>query len=96
MFIISLTYITPIGEVDKHLQAHVEYLKEQYKLGYFIASGRKNPRTGGIILSNLNDRSMLENVLNKDPFKRNGIANYDIIEFEPTMASEELKFLIKE
>jgi uncharacterized protein YciI len=50
MFIISLTYICDLKEVDKILPEHIDYLKIQYKKGNFIASGRKVPRTGGIIL----------------------------------------------
>jgi uncharacterized protein YciI len=52
MFIVSLTYKRPLEEVYRHLDAHVAYLKQEYANGSFIASGRKVPRTGGIILCN--------------------------------------------
>lgn len=45
-----------MDKVEEHLTAHVEYLKEQYSLNNFIASGRKVPRTGGVILSNIKNR----------------------------------------
>ena len=41
MFIINLTYIKPLEEVEKHLQKHINFLDQHYKKGYFIASGRK-------------------------------------------------------
>lgn len=85
MFIVSLTHIKPLEEVEKHLEAHVEYLKKQYAANSFIASGRKVPRTGGVILSKLEDRDTLEKILEEDPFKIHGIADYEIIEFIPTM-----------
>jgi len=78
MFIISLTYIVNLEKVDELLQLHVEYLKEQYKKGNFIASGRKIPRTGGIIFSKLKSLEKLQEVLNKDPFKINNLATYKI------------------
>ena len=53
MFIVNLTYKVSLDEVDKYLQDHVEYLKVQYDQKNFIASGRKNPRDGGVILSKL-------------------------------------------
>ncbi|MGB5990000.1 MAG: YciI family protein [Marinifilaceae bacterium] len=56
MFIISLHYKVSMDKVEEHLTAHVEYLKEQYSLNNFIASGRKVPRTGGVILSNIKNR----------------------------------------
>jgi len=96
MFIISLTYICPLKEVDKVLELHVTYLKEQYALGHFIASGRKVPRTGGIILSQMNSLEKLEKVLELDPFKINGLAQYDIREFIPSMSSAEFENLKEE
>jgi uncharacterized protein YciI len=81
MFIVSLTYIVELEKVDNLLPLHVEYLKKQYKKGNFIASGRKIPRTGGIILSKLNNLEKLQNILNEDPFKINDVAKYDIQEF---------------
>jgi uncharacterized protein YciI len=43
MFIVSLTYKRPLEEVDRQLDAHVAYLKQEYANGNFIASGRKVP-----------------------------------------------------
>lgn len=88
MFIISLTYIKPIEEVDKHLAAHVEFLKEQYANKKFITSGRKIPRTGGIIISNANSLEEVKSIITHDPFYINNIANYEITEFIPSMAAE--------
>ena len=51
MFIISLTYTQSLEAIDQHLEAHVAFLKEQYAKGLFIASGRKVPRSGGVILA---------------------------------------------
>jgi len=93
MFVAVLTYKVPIEEVEKHLNEHVEFLKEQYEAGNFIASGRKVPRTGGVILSNMKNKNELEQVLAQDPFNINKVADYEIIEFVPTMTSKELEFL---
>jgi uncharacterized protein YciI len=88
MFIVSLTYKRPLEEVDSHLDAHVAYLQQEYANESFIASGRKVPRTGGIILSNIKTRDELEAILTKDPFYIAGIADYDIMEFIPGMVAE--------
>ena len=93
MFIISLTYKAPTSVVDEHLAAHVEFLKEQYAKGNLLASGRKIPRTGGVILSNISGKEDLEKVIAQDPFNQNGVADYDIIEFVPTMTCQQLNFL---
>jgi len=88
MFIVSLTYKRPLEEVYRHLDAHVAYLKQEYANGSFIASGRKVPRTGGIILCNSKTRDELEVILANDPFNKAGIAEYDIMEFIPSMVAE--------
>ncbi|MDA8090613.1 MAG: YciI family protein [Nitrospiraceae bacterium] len=93
MFIVSLEYKKPLAEVDSHLPAHIEYLKAQYKAGNFLLSGRKNPRTGGIILSNVKTKENLDQILKRDPFYQHQVADYDIIEFEPSMTCKELEFL---
>ncbi|TVM33039.1 YciI family protein [Oceanidesulfovibrio marinus] len=88
MFIVSLQYIRPIEEIDANLEAHVAYLREEYAKGSFIASGRKTPRTGGVILSTIGSRDELESILARDPFNKAGVAEYAIIEFTPTMVAE--------
>ncbi len=93
MFIIDITYKVELSQVDEHLEAHIEYLKEQYANGNFIVSGRKVPRTGGIILSNLTIKKELEEILDKDPFKINKVARYTIVEFVPSMTSKELEVI---
>ncbi|WP_303316415.1 YciI family protein [Flavivirga abyssicola] len=95
MFIINLTYKTELEKVDQHLNEHIEFLNEQYELRNFIASGRKIPRTGGIILSKVENKSELEKIIEKDPFKINELADYQLIEFIPSKTCEELKFLIE-
>jgi uncharacterized protein YciI len=93
MFIINITYKTSLEKIDEYLKAHRDYLKEQYSRGNFIASGRKNPRTGGIILSKLTSYKKLECILNEDPFKKAEIADYEIIEVEISMTSKEYENL---
>lgn len=87
MFIVSLTYERPLEEIDSHLDAHVAWLQEEYGKGSFIVSGRKVPRTGGVILSGIKTRDELQSILLKDPFYQAGIAKYDITEFVPSMVA---------
>ena len=93
MYIVNLTYKVSLEAVDNYLDNHVEYLNEQYQLGNFHASGRKVPRTGGIILSKMSDKNELLKTIAKDPFKTNDLADYEITEFTPTKTCEELEFL---
>lgn len=95
MFIVQLTYKTPISEVDKYLQAHREFLDYYYKQGLLVASGPMKPRTGGIIIAATNDRASLESIFKKDPYYLAELADYQFIEFTPIKHRDELKELIQ-
>ena len=47
LFMVSLQYKVPLSMVEQHLPAHRFFLEQQYQAGTFIASGPKEPRTGG-------------------------------------------------
>mgnify|MGYP002710806580 CR=1 FL=1 len=88
MFIAILTYKKPLEEVDHFLQAHRGYLAEHYAAGDFIASGPQTPRVGGVILMKAESRAEIDSIIEQDPFNINGIADYRIVEFTPTMFVE--------
>ena len=83
MFLVLITYKKPINEIEQHLAAHREFLELGYQKNYFIVSGPRNPRDGGIILSQLTDRKLLEDNLKDDPFIVYDLADYEIVEFVP-------------
>ncbi|MBN2427802.1 MAG: YciI family protein [Deltaproteobacteria bacterium] len=90
MFIVNLSYIKPLDTVDRHLPEHKEFLREQYAKGVFIVSGRKVPRTGGVILARGKSRKELLAILEADPFFRDGIADYEVTQFTPSLVAEGL------
>ena len=95
MFIAILTYKKPLSEVDNYLSAHREYLAKHYAIGDFITSGPQIPRIGGVIMIKANNREAVDAIISEDPFHINDIANYQIVEFTPTMfCNEELKTIL--
>ena len=94
MFIVQLSYKSPISEVDKYLQAHREYLDYYYKQGLILASGPMKPRTGGIIIALTTNRQHLESILQQDPYVLADIVDYHLTEFTPVKHRDELKDII--
>ena len=94
MFIVNLTYIKPLDEVEKFLEKHIDFLNQYYTEGHFIASGRKNPRTGGIILMRAKNKDAVQEIIAYDPFYQNKIAQYDVIEFEASKYCPEFETII--
>ncbi|MEN0617463.1 YciI family protein [Klebsiella indica] len=92
--VVVLTYHKPLNEVDALLAEHVAWLKKGYSAGIFLASGRKIPRSGGVILAKGDDLDLLHNWLRQDPFQQSGIANVEIIPFEATMTAPSLQNLL--
>ena len=93
MFIVTLTYQKPEAAIDAALEGHRVFLREQYAAGVFLMSGRLQPRTGGVIIAHGVDRATLDALLLRDPFHREGIASYAVVEFVPTMTAPELSGL---
>ncbi|WP_128437094.1 YciI family protein [Streptomyces cyaneus] len=91
MFVLELTYTAPLDAVDAVLEAHVAWLDEQYEKGTFLASGRKNPRDGGVILAVAEDRARIEELVATDPFVGAGVCAYRVTEFAATKTAPELE-----
>ncbi|MCF6689264.1 YciI family protein [Raoultella terrigena] len=87
IYVVVLTYIKPLEEVDSHISEHVEWLKQGYSDGVFLASGRRIPRNGGVILAKSDSIESLKARLSQDPFQKLKIANADIIPFDSSMSA---------
>lgn len=92
MFVLDVTYIAPIEAVEPLVEAHMRWVATGYERGWFEASGRKNPRTGGIILAR-GERETIEAFLAEDPFVTGGVATYMVTETMFTRTIEGLEGL---
>ena len=95
MFIIDLHYIAPLEKLDAHMTEHVKYLQKYYKQNVFVASGRKVPRTGGIILALTKSREELDTIIKEDPFYIHKLAEFNVTEFMTSQSHPEIKKLLK-
>lgn len=93
MFLILLRYKKPLSEVERFVSEHREYLARHYASGHFLLSGRKEPRDGGVILAKADTKSEIEEIVSGDPFHREQIAEYEIVEFVASMAASHLASL---
>jgi uncharacterized protein YciI len=91
MFVIELTYKADLAEIDAHMAAHVAFLKKYYASGNFLVSGRKIPRDGGIILAVGTSRAQIERIVEEDPFSRQGLADFRIIEFRASQRAGDIQ-----
>ena len=88
MFVLLLTYVRPVEEVDALMREHMAWLNEHYDAGRFVVSGRQVPRTGGVILARGDDREEIERIAAADPFVSGGVATCEVIQFRASQTAD--------
>ena len=83
MILVSLHYTVPIDQIDAYLEPHRALLNDLAARGIIICSGPKKPRTGGVILMNVDSINAAQHILSADPFMQQNLATYDYTEFTP-------------
>jgi uncharacterized protein YciI len=91
LFVAVLTYLRPLEEMDAAGPDHIAWLKQGYDAGRLLASGRRVPRTGGIVIARGTNVAEVEAYLRTDPFQQRGLAHADIYPFEAVMLSDAMK-----
>jgi len=94
MIIVDLTYKVDLATLEQHLAAHREFLEKYYQQGYFLASGPKEPRTGGIIIALTDDLQELVAILAADPFYLHEVADYKFTIFKPVKSHPVIRELL--
>ncbi|AJQ93678.1 YciI family protein [Gynuella sunshinyii] len=90
MFVVTIEYKVDLSQVEPHISAHMKYIEEYYQAGHFLLSGRKQPRTGGVILAKAESMAQMQAIVAEDPFFKADIADFEIIEFIASNSSAEL------
>lgn len=96
MYIIDLHYIVPLEKLDAQMNNHVKFLNTYYKQNVFLTSGRKVPRTGGIIIAAGKSKEAIEAIMQEDPFCIHGFAEFTVTEFLNSQMHPAFKKMMKE
>jgi uncharacterized protein YciI len=93
MYAVALIrYRAPVEQVVVYQDPHRAYLRELKAKGVLIASGPCNPRFGGILLLRVGDDDVkaLDAIRDGDPFVQNGVAQYELLGWNPVIGKEDL------
>ena len=87
-----IRYRKPLEDVLVHQDTHRAYLRELKEKGVLIASGPMNPRFGGMLLLRVgaDDAKALDAVRDGDPFFQSGVAQYELIGWNPNIGKDDL------
>lgn len=92
MYVVYLNYFRPVEEVEALLAPHIAWLDRYFNSGEFIAAGRKDPRTGGMIMVKEMERARLDAILAEDPFV--AVAHYEVTKINVTRTHEAFSGLL--
>lgn len=83
MFVAISVYLKPLEELDRFAAAHGAWIMKHYASGRILGSGRRVPPVGGVILARGESLEEIQAILAEDPFSQNGLAKYELFEFNP-------------
>lgn len=95
-FLVFIRYKVPIEVVEQHTPEHRSYLRTLYEKGDLLFSGPLVPRTAGVLWAQAAEKSRVEEFTKADPFYKNGVADYEILEFNPVMNAPVLDALFSQ
>ena len=95
MYIILIQYKKPDNLVREHKNEPEDFIREQIDQGNFITAGQRNPNTGEVVLSCIQDIENLHDIISHDPFFKYRTAHYEIIEFSPDKSCQELETILE-
>ena len=99
MFLILITMTASADRVQAALTAHRAFIRDQLDAGTLLLTGLKREdrgeTTGGMMLFRAANRAELSTLLLNDAFFCEGIANYAITEFRPSLAADGLEALLE-
>lgn len=90
LFIIDFTYTESLSRIDEVIDEHRAWLDDGYAAGVLLASGRKVPRKGTIVLAVGQSNAEVARFFQSSPLVRNGLVEYRITEFVPLKTCEAL------
>jgi uncharacterized protein YciI len=87
-----IRYRKPLEEVLVHQDAHRAYLRGLKEKGMLIAAGPMTPRFGGMVMLRVgdDDAAALDAIRDGDPFVQSGVAQYELIGWNPVIGKDDL------
>lgn len=95
LFIVTINYIKPLEEVNEKRGEHLAFISNYVLAGNFLAVGRQDPAVGGVVIAHNMSKEELQNILEQDPYYTNGLANFNIIKFNPGMFAQGVEQLLE-
>ncbi|WP_067477654.1 YciI family protein [Actinomadura hibisca] len=78
MFFLVNTYTAPLERIDELLPEHRAWVEAAFERGDLLFGGRREPRTGGFVVTPHTDLDDVQKLLRGDPLVRHGVAEWQV------------------
>lgn len=91
-----IRYRRPFEDIAPTVDEHRAYLRGLKEQGLLLVSGPFDPRTGGGLILRVPDddvQGSLDRIRDGDPFTQKGLAQYELLPWNPVIGTEGLEKL---
>jgi uncharacterized protein len=75
--VLKSTYLQPPDVVEQTRPAHLEFLKAEIDGGRLLLAGRQEDGSGGMLITTDMSAEDAQDILDRDPYTRAGVARYE-------------------
>jgi uncharacterized protein YciI len=75
--VLKSTYLQPPDVVEQTRPAHLEFLEAEIDAGRLLLAGRQEDGSGGVLITTDMDSEAAQDIVDRDPYTRAGVAHYE-------------------
>jgi uncharacterized protein YciI len=79
--VLKSTYLQPPDVIEQTRPAHLEFLTAEIEAGRLLLAGRQEDGSGGVLVTADMSAEQAQDVLDRDPYVRAGVARYERLSF---------------
>ena len=88
--VLKSTYLQPPAVVEQTRPAHLEFLKAEIDAGRLLLAGRQEDGSGGMLITADMSAEDAQDILDRDPYTRAGVARYERSSFNGAFRAQGL------
>jgi uncharacterized protein YciI len=75
--VLSSTYLQPPDVIEQTRPAHLKFLEAEIEAGRLLLAGRQEDGSGGVLITADMTAEEAQQILDRDPYVRAGVARYE-------------------
>ncbi len=79
--VLKSTYVQPPDVIEQTRPAHLEFLQAEIDAGRLLVAGRQEDQSGGVLVSADISADDAQDIIDRDPYTRAGVARYERTSF---------------